>query len=91
MENAFPVYVEAWLSKIPDRVAFTLGGNTSVDYLVPFDLFYRGGMMKDGVLLADRARYLKRDKVSHGIQLYKIVEKEINGINLEDAIQIEQL
>lgn len=55
----------------------------SVDYIVPFEFFFYGGMIEGNILNAIQKRTTVRDKVSHGVQLYKIKEEDIFGVNID--------
>jgi len=48
--------------------------------LVPFDLFFDGGMIENGILKATIRRTQKKDKVDLGVQLYKLVREPIGGV-----------
>ena len=81
IEDIWPVYVDAWLGGRPPLYeTFHLGNDFSTDYLVPFDLFYNGGMIEDGILKAVFKRTSVRDKREYGIQLYKMKYEEIAGV-----------
>lgn len=79
--DCWPVYVDAWLGcREPKELTFHLGDDFDTDYAVPFNLFFYGGMIKDGVLMATEKRTTVRDKVDLGVQLYKIKRTPIGGV-----------
>ncbi len=69
-------------------MAFTVNGNTDVNYQVPTKKFLDGTMIVDGVLQAVEKTYYKRDKVDLGVQLYKLVHEKINGVRIEDGTEL---
>ena len=79
--DAWPVYVDTWLGgREPKELTFHLGDDFDTDYAVPFNLFFYGGMIQDGVLMATEKRTTVRDKVDLGVQLYKIKRTPIGGV-----------
>lgn len=84
LDDIWPVYVDTWLGgRIPKYQTFHLGEDFTYDYEVPFDLFFHGGMIEEGVLRAVHKKYYVRDKVDLGVQLYKIKTEEIGGVVIE--------
>ena len=85
IEDAWPVYLDAWCEngKPPKLLAFHLGDDFNTDYLVPFELFFDGGMIEDGVLKAEYKRTTVRDKVDLGVQLYKQKLEKIGGVVID--------
>lgn len=84
MDDVYPVFKEAWIpyGKPPEYLCFVLNDDFDVDYLVPYELFYNGGMIKDGKLMAEYKRFTVRDKVDRGVQLYKLVYEKIDGVEI---------
>ena len=84
LDDMWPVYVDTWLGgRTPKYQTFHLGDNFNDDYEVPFELFFYGGMIEDGILKADHKKYVVRDKVDLGVQLYKIKTENISGVRIE--------
>ena len=81
IEDIWPVYVDTWLGgREPETLTFHLGDDFNTDYIVPFDLFFNGGMIRDGVLIATEKHTTVRDRVDLGVQLYKIKKVPIGGV-----------
>lgn len=84
IEDIWPVFVDAWLGgKEPEYLLFHLGDDFNTDYRVPFDLFFNGGMIEDGILKATERWTTVRDKILLGVQLYKLKKEEIGGVVIE--------
>lgn len=84
VDDYWNTYIESWHNgKTPKTLTFHVGGDYSIDYIVPFELFFYGGMIEGNILNAIQKRTTARDKVSHGVQLYKIKEEDILGVNIE--------
>lgn len=73
--------IDDYLNKFPikesDITWFWIDGNTEIEYGVPTMAFWDGSMMKDGELNATKMRYYKKSKIEHGVQLYKLVVKDV--------------
>lgn len=91
MEDAWPVFRDAWGYEIRNYLTFHVNGDYDTDYLVPFDLFYDGGMIEDGILKADYKQTAVRDKVQYGVQLYKIKKEKISGVVLDTGEVLYEL
>ena len=89
MDVAWPLYVEAWRNgRAPKETMFHVNDNFDVAYVVPFELFFYGGMIKDGVLQATAKKYNKRGKVDLGILLYQLVTEPVNGVVIETGEEL---
>lgn len=82
IDDIWPVFVDTWLQgKTPEYVIFHLGDDFDNDYEVPFDLFFNGGMIKDGVLMAAKKMYYVFPETNDsGKLLFKIVAEKIDGV-----------
>lgn len=91
-EDWWKLFVKFGNGRIYERddntMAFTVNGNTDVNYRVPTKKFLDGTMIVDGVLQAVEKTYYKRDKVDLGVQLYKLVHEKINGVRIEDGTEL---
>ena len=84
VDDYWNTYIKSWHNgKTPREICFHVGGDYSIDYYVPFGLFFCGGMIENGILKANRRWTTVRDKVSHGVQLYMNKKEEIRGVNIE--------
>lgn len=88
MEDAWPVFRDAWAKNAPSMLTFHVNKNYDVDYLVPFERYYDGNMIKDGVLMAEYKQTCVKDKVDLGVQLYKIRKEKINGVVIETGEEL---
>lgn len=77
-DDFFKVYEEAWLVN-KREFPFTINGDKSVRYYVPFEKFIDGSMIVDGKLMATYKQYYKQTREGFG---YKLVTEEINGVEL---------
>ena len=84
IDDYLNTFIESWHNgKVQLNVTFHVGDDYSIDYIVPFDLFFYGGMIEDNVLKATKKRTIVRDRISHGVQLYKIKEEDIFCVNID--------
>lgn len=91
IEDIWPVYRDTWLKgQNMDHIAFHINDDFNTDYYVPFDLFYNGGMIEDGVLKATVKQTTVRDKVDLGVQLYKLKKEKIAGVDLSTGTVITE-
>lgn len=89
IDDAWPVYLKAWRNgKEPKATMFHVHDNYDVAYVVPFELFFYGGMIEDGVLKANEKKFYERGDIRLGVQLYRLVEEKINGVMLRDGEEI---
>lgn len=76
-------YQKAWLTSPEKRgIAFYINDDHNVMYCTTLDTFLYGPVVKDGMLQAFEKCYSKRDKVDHGVQLYKIIREPVDGVRL---------
>ena len=81
MEEVYPIFVKAWLpyGKEPKYANFVIGNDFDIVFHVPYKLFYFGGMIDGDMLLADKVSRIVKDRIDHGVQLYKVKSEDING------------
>ena len=90
MDEAWPVFIEAWVpyKTLPKHLAFHVLKDYAIDYLVPFELFYHGGLIKDGILLAEYKRLAVKDKIDLRVQLYKVRIERIGGVVIDTGEEL---
>ncbi len=82
-DEAFPVWMDAWLPyRKKTDIGFILNGDRTTVYYVPFDTFVYGPLVVDGMLQTTGKTTCARDKVDHGVQLYKRVYEKIDGVTI---------
>ena len=82
-EDFWKVYVKAWLPYENEDILlwFCLNDDTQVRYGVPLKKFLDGTMIQDGILMAIKKQYYKRQhKNDIG---YTIINEEINGVQID--------
>ena len=61
---------------------YNINDNHDVMYRTTLNTFLYGPIVKDGVLQAVEKCYSKRDKIDRGVQLYKIIREQVDGVQL---------
>jgi hypothetical protein len=86
-DDFWKVYKKAWLPYENENIllGFVIGNDFSTVYRIRLQDFLDGTMTENNKLKSVEKIFYKRDKISRGVQLYKIVhEKTPGGVSLKN-------